>query len=138
MTFWLIKSEPEVYGWGRFVADGRTAWTGVRSAESRNNLKLMKLGDLAGFYHSNEGKEVVGLAEVVREAYPDPTAEGDPRWFCVDFAPLAPFPRAVTLGQFKADGLLKETKLVKQGRVSVSPLSAEQYARMCELGGYRG
>ncbi len=136
MNYWIAKSEPSVYSWEAFVAEGRSAWTGVRSAEARNNLQAMKLGDRVAYYHSNEGKAVVGLAQVVREAYPDPTAEGDPRWVVVDLVPLAPLPRAVSLAQFKADDVLKESKLVKQGRLSVTPLTAIQYQRMCELGGY--
>lgn len=138
MHYWLAKSEPSVYPWEVFVAEGRTAWTGVRSAEARNNLVAMKLGDKVAFYHSNEGKEVVGVAQVVREAYPDPTAEGDPRWMCVDLAPLAPVPRPVSLATFKADPVLKESKLVKQGRVSVIPLAPEFWARLCELSGFTG
>lgn len=135
MNYWIAKSEPSVYSWEAFVADGRSAWTGVRSAEARNNLQAMKIGDRVGYYHSNEGKAVVGLAVVVREAYPDPTAGGDPRWVVVDLAPVTPLPMAVSLAQFKADDVLKETKLVKQGRLSVTPLTAVQFARMCELGG---
>jgi predicted RNA-binding protein with PUA-like domain len=135
VNYWLAKSEPSVYSWDHFVADGRTSWTGIRSAEARNNLRLMKVGDAVAFYHSNEGKCVVGLARVVGEAYPDPTAEGDPRWLTVELAAEAPLPNPVSLAQFRADPLLAETKLVKQGRVSVSPLSPEQFARMVALGG---
>ena len=138
MAHWLAKSEPHVYAWDTFVAEGRTFWNGVRNSEARNNMRAMKLGDRVAWYHSNDGKEVVGMAEVVCEAYPDPTAEGDPRWVCVDLAPVGPFPKAVTLAQFKADPILCETKLVKQGRLSVTPLSPEQFARLCELGGYGG
>lgn len=135
MNTWLAKSEPEVYSWAAFVAEGRTAWTGVRSAEARNNLNAMKLGDRVLFYHSNEGREVVGIAEVVREARPDPTAEGDPRWVVVDLAPVQALPQPVSLAQFKADEVLRESKLVKQSRLSVVPLSAAQYARVLALGG---
>lgn len=135
MNHWLVKSEPTVYSWDHFVAEGRTSWTGIRSAEARNNLRLMSVGDRAAFYHSNEGKCVVGVATVVRESYPDPTAEGDPRWLAVDLAPVAPLSRPVTLAQFRADPILAETKLVKQGRVSVTPLSPEQFARVERLGG---
>lgn len=135
MNHWLAKSEPSAYSWATFVAEGRTAWTGVRSAEARNNLAAMKVGDNVAWYHSNEGKEVVGVARVVREAYPDPTAEGDPRWVCVDLVPVAPVPRPVSLATFKADPVLKESKLVKQGRVSVIPLAPEFWARLCELAG---
>ncbi len=135
MNYWLAKSEPNVYAWEHFVADGRTSWTGIRSAEARNNMRLMKLGDEVAFYHSNEGKCVVGVAVVVGEAYPDPTAEGDPRWLTVDLAPVRALGRPVTLAEFRADPVLAETKLVKQGRVSLVPLSPEQFARVRELGG---
>lgn len=134
MNHWLAKSEPSVYPWSQLEADGRTSWTGIRSAEARNNLRLMRVGDLVAFYHSNEGKCVVGIATVVGEAYPDPTAEGDPRWLTVDLAPVRALATPVTLAQFRADALLAETKLVKQGRVSVTPLSPEQFARVLELG----
>lgn len=135
MSTWLAKSEPDVYGWDLFVREGRTAWTGVRSAEARNNLRGMARGDRVLFYHSNLGKEVVGIAEVVAESYPDPTAEGDPRWLAVDLAPVKALPRPVTLAQFRADPILAESKLVKQGRVSVIPLTEVQFARVLELGG---
>ncbi len=135
MNYWIAKSEPEVYPWTQLVADGRTGWTGVRSAESRNNLRIMREGDRVLFYHSQVGKAVVGIAEVCREHYPDPTAEGDPRWVAVDLRPVEALPVAVTLAAFKADPLLADTKLVKQGRVSVSPVSAAQYARVRRLGG---
>ncbi len=138
MNYWLAKSEPDVYSWDTFVAERQTAWTGVRSAEARNNLRSMKVGDRVAWYHSNLGKEVVGVATVMRESYEDPTAEGDPRWLCVDLAPVAPVPKPVSLAQFRADAVLAESKLVKQGRVSVIPLSAEQWARMCKLGEFSG
>ncbi len=133
MQHWIAKSEPEVYPWSQLVADGSTAWTGIRSAEARNNLRAMKLGDRVLFYHSNTGKEVVGVATVVREAYADPTAEGDPRWLAVDLAPVEVLSRPVALSTFKADPLLADTKLVKQGRVSVSPITEAQFARVMEL-----
>ncbi len=133
MQTWIAKSEPEVYPWSQLVTDGSTAWTGIRSAEARNNLRAMKLGDRVLFYHSNTGKEVVGVATVVREAYADPTAEGDPRWLAVDLAPVEALLRPVTLAAFKGDSLLADTKLVKQGRVSVSPITEAQFARVVEL-----
>ena len=135
MNYWIAKSEPEVYPWTQLVADGRTGWTGVRSAESRNNLRIMREGDRVLFYHSQVGKAVVGIAEVCREHYPDPTPDGDPRGVAVDLRPVEALPVAVTLAAFKADPLLADTKLVKQGRVSVSPVSAAQYARVRRLGG---
>jgi predicted RNA-binding protein with PUA-like domain len=134
MAHWIAKSEPTVYPWSQLVAEGSTAWTGIRSAEARNNLRAMKVGDRVLFYHSQEGKAVVGVAEVVAAAYPDPTAD-DPEWLAVDLAPLQPLPAPVSLAQFKADPLLAETKLVKQGRLSVSPVTDVQFRRVLKLGG---
>ncbi len=135
MSRWLVKSEPTTYSWAAFVAEGRSAWTGVRSAEARNNLRLMKIGEQVLYYHSQEGKEIVGVAEVVSEFYPDPTAEGDPRWVAVDLVPVRAFRKTVTLTTMRADAMLKETKLVRQGRVSVTPFSEEQYQRVLTLAG---
>ncbi|HUE35949.1 MAG TPA: EVE domain-containing protein [Candidatus Acidoferrum sp.] len=132
MNYWLAKSEPEAYSWQQLVKDGNTAWTGVRNFTARNNLRAMKKGDLVFFYHSGEEKSVVGLARVTKEFYPDPTAEeGD--WSCVDLAPVKPMAKPVTLAQIKGDKVLLETKLVKQGRLSVSPLTKAQFERMLEL-----
>lgn len=132
MNYWLAKSEPEAYSWQQLVKDGSTAWTGVRNFTARNNLRAMKKGDLVFFYHSGEEKSVVGLARVAKEFYPDPTAEeGD--WSCVDLAAVKAVIRPVTLTQIKADKVLVETKLVKQGRLSVSPLTKAQFERMLEL-----
>ena len=102
MNYWLIKSEPEKYSWEKFNQDGRTFWDGVRNYAARNNLRAMKEGDLAFFYHSNEGKEIVGIAKVVRESYQDPTID-DPNWLVVDFAPVEKLKKPVTLEQIKAD-----------------------------------
>jgi len=136
MNYWLVKSEPDAYAWSSFVQDGRTAWTGVRNYAARLNLRAMKLGDTVFFYHSNEGKEVVGVAEVVREFYPDPTAkEGD--WSCVDLKVLKPLAKPVTLGQIKEDALLKEMALVKQSRLSVMPVTAGQAKQLLKLGATR-
>lgn len=132
MNYWLAKSEPEAYSWQQLVKDGSTAWTGVRNFTARNNLRAMKKGDLVFFYHSGEEKSVVGLARVAKEFYPDPTAEeGD--WSCVDLAAVKALTKPVTLAQIKADKVLVETKLVKQGRLSVSPLTKAQFERMLEL-----
>jgi predicted RNA-binding protein with PUA-like domain len=118
---WLVKQEPEAYSWDDFVRDGRTAWTGVRNFQARNNLRAMRTGDKALFYHSVSDKAVVGIAEVIREAYPDPTAEeGD--WSCVDLAPTKPFRRPVTLDEIKADPALQSIPLVRHTRLSVLPL----------------
>jgi len=136
MNYWLVKSEPDAYAWSSFVQDGRTAWTGVRNYAARLNLRAMKPGDTVFFYHSNEGKEVVGVAEVVREFYPDPTAkEGD--WSCVDLKVLKPLAKPVTLGQIKEDALLKEMALVKQSRLSVMPVTAGQAKQLLKLGATR-
>ncbi len=132
MNYWLAKSEPEAYSWQQLVKDSKTAWTGVRNFAARNNLRAMKKGDLVFFYHSGEEKSVVGLARVEKEFYPDPTAdEGD--WSCVDLAPVKAVAKPVTLAQIKADKILREMVLVKQSRLSVSPLTKTQYERVMEL-----
>src|SRR5471030_747391 len=132
MNYWLVKSEPETYSWSQFVKDGKTAWTGVRNFAARNNLRAMKSGDLVFFYHSGEEKSVVGLARVVKEFYPDATAdEGD--WSCVDLAAEKVLGRPVTLAEIKADKILKEMVLAKQSRLSVSPVKATQFERLLKL-----
>lgn len=134
MNYWLVKSEPEAYSWDKFVKDGGTAWTGVRNFAARLHLRAMKRGDLVCFYHSVTGKEVVGLAKVTKEAYPDATAkEGD--WSCVDLAPVKPLTKPVSLEAIKADKALAGIPLVRQSRLSVSPLTKEQFARVLALGG---
>lgn len=134
MRHWLIKSEPNVYSFDQLVAEGRTAWTGIRNHQARLWLLEMQPGDRLLFYHSNVGKAVVGIAEVVGTAYPDPTAE-DPRWVCVDVAPVRALKTPVSLQQFRDDPLLKETWLIRQGRLSTMPLTPEQYARVLALAG---
>lgn len=134
MAIWLIKSEPDAYAFAQLQADGQTAWTGVRNFTARINLRAMKLGDDLLYYHSNEGKEIVGTAKVVKEAYPDPTAkEGD--WVCVDVAPGFALNKPVTLVQVKADPILSGMELVRQSRLSVSPVRQEEWDRVLELGG---
>jgi predicted RNA-binding protein with PUA-like domain len=134
MNYWLAKSEPEAYSWEQLVKEGRTAWTGVRNFAARLNLRAMKKGDLVFFYHSGEQKAVVGLARVEKEFYSDPTAEeGD--WSCVDLAPVKGLKKAVTLAEIKGDKILREMVLVRQSRLSVSPLNKEQFERMMELAG---
>jgi predicted RNA-binding protein with PUA-like domain len=134
MNYWLVKSEPDAYAWSAFVKDGKTAWTGVRNFAARLHLRAMRKGDVVFFYHSNEGKDVVGLAQVIKEHYPDATAEeGD--WSCVDLKPVKPFAKSVTLEQIKADATLKEMALVKQSRLSVSPVTAAQAKQLLKLGG---
>lgn len=130
--YWLIKSEPFKYAWDRLVSDGKTQWDGVRSFEARNNLRAMSAGDLALFYHSNEGKEFVGVAKVVRTAYADATAdEGD--WSVVDFAPVKALAKPVTLATVKADAMLKNMSLVKRSRLSVAAVEADEFDRVLSL-----
>ena len=132
MDYWLVKSEPETYAWAQFVKEGRTAWTGVRNYQARIYLRAMKSGDCALFYHSNEGKSVVGIAKIVKAAYPDPTAtEGD--WACVDLAPAAVLANPVGLDRIKTDKLLQEMVLVKNSRLSVQPVTEKQFNRVLEL-----
>ena len=134
MNHWIVKSEPETYSWTQFVKDGSTAWTGVRNFQARNNLRAMKRGDLVLFYHSVTGKEIVGLARVAKEAYPDPTAkEGD--WVCVELQPMKPLAKPVTLDAVKADKTLKDMPLLKNSRLSVQPVSVRQFERVMELAG---
>ena len=133
MNYWLVKQEPDAYSWSDFVNDGRAAWTGVRNYQARINLRAMKKGDLAGFYHSVSEKQVVGVARVVKEAYSDPTAdEGD--WACVDLAPMKPLAKPVSLETIKADPLLKEMLLVRNSRLSVVPVTEVQFKRLLALG----
>lgn len=132
MNYWLVKSEPGTYAWAHLVKDGSTAWTGVRNFAARLHLRAMSKGDLVFFYHSGEGKEVVGVAKVVKAGYPDPTAkEGD--WTCVDLAPVKPLAKSVSLATIKADKILKDMAFVRQSRLSVSPVTGEQFRRLMEL-----
>ena len=133
MNHFLVKSEPFKYSLDQFVSDKETFWDGVRNYQARNNLTAMKKGDLVLFYHSNEGKEVVGVARVVKEAYQDPTTS-DERWVVVDLAPVEKLAVPVRLETIKADELLKETPLVKQSRLSVMPLKPEEFDRILALG----
>ena len=132
--YWLVKQEPDAYAWDALVTDGSTAWTGVRNFQARNNLRAMKAGDAVLYYHSNIGKEVVGVAKVAREAYPDPTAE-DGDWSCVDLAPAKRLKQPVTLEQLKADPDTKEMPLIKQSRLSVMPITPAEYERILGLAG---
>ena len=130
--FWIVKQEPTAYSWADFVKDGRAAWTGVRNFQARLNLRAMRKGDAVLFYHSVVGKEIVGVAQVAAESYPDATAtEGD--WSCVDLTPVRALPRAVTLEEIKASAKLREIKLVRQSRLSVLPLMAAEYAEIVRL-----
>lgn len=132
--YWLVKQEPDDYPWSALVRDGRTAWTGVRNHAARNHLRGMKAGDAVFYYHTGDEKAVVGVARVARAAYPDPTAD-EPDWVAVDLVPDRPLPRAVPLAAIKADPALQGIALVRQGRLSVLPLTAAEFARIRKLGG---
>ncbi|MGH7975930.1 MAG: EVE domain-containing protein [Limisphaerales bacterium] len=132
MNYWLVKSESEAYSWSQFLKDGKTAWSGVRNFAARNHLRAMKKGDAVFFYHSGEQKSVVGLVRVQKEFYSDPTAkEGD--WSCVNLKAEKSLARPVTLTQIKADKILREMVLVKQSRLSVSPVAKMQFERLLQL-----
>jgi len=138
MAHWLIKSEPSAYSYDQLVADTKTAWTGVRNFTARNNLRAMKVGDLCLFYHSNEGKAVVGVARVVQDGYPDPTAAGEGDWTAVDVAPKKKLAQPVTLDAMRAHKLLGKMVLFKQGRLSVVPVTKEEFDAVLELGKKKG
>jgi len=136
VNHWLVKSEPDAFSWDQQVANGVEPWTGVRNHTAKLNLKAMQVGDLAFFYHSNIGKQVVGVVEVVRAAYPDPTAEsGD--WVSVDMKAVRPFPKPVTLADIKADPELADIPLIRQSRLSVMPVSKAHWDRICRMGGWK-
>lgn len=132
MNYWLVKSEPSVYSWRDFVKKGRDHWDGVRNYQARNHLRNMQPGDQVLFYHSVKEKAVVGIASVVSESYPDPTAN-DERWVVVDLEPLQAFEQAVTLEQIKAEPDLAETPLLRQSRLSVMPLSPSAFNKIVKL-----
>ncbi|SEK31256.1 EVE domain-containing protein [Parapedobacter koreensis] len=132
MNYFIVKSEPFKYSWQQFLKDKQTFWDGVRNYQARNNLQAMKAGDLVLFYHSNEGKEVVGIAKVVKEHYQDPTTT-DERWVVVDLAPVETLKKPITLETIKADSLLQNIALVRQGRLSVMPLAREEFDRIVQL-----
>lgn len=126
MAYWLIKSEPFKYSWEQFEKDGKTFWEGVRNYGARNNLRSMKKGDLAFWYHSNEGMEIVGIAEVVKESYQDPTTD-NPAWLVVDFKPYKKLKKAVTLSTIKNDPRLQQMDLVRLGRLSVQTVKEDEW-----------
>jgi predicted RNA-binding protein with PUA-like domain len=134
MNHWLIKSEPANYSWSLFEEEGHTFWNGVRNYQARNNLRLMKKGDLCLFYHSNEDKAVMGIARVIREFYQDPTTE-DANWVCVDVEPLQRLKTPVTLDAIKSDARLSQIALVRQGRLSVMPLKKAEFDAILEISG---
>ncbi|MEI7864444.1 MAG: EVE domain-containing protein [Chthoniobacterales bacterium] len=134
MKHWLVKQEPAAYAWEQFVRDGRSAWTGVRNFQARNNLRAMKKGDEVFYYHSVTGKNVVGLARVAKEAYPDPTAE-DGDWSCVDLVPIKACRTPVALDAIKIEPGLREIALLRQSRLSVMPVTASEAKILRQLGG---
>ncbi|RJE82250.1 EVE domain-containing protein [Paracoccus onubensis] len=136
MAYWLFKSEPDVFGWDDLVAKGDQGeeWDGVRNYQARNNMREMKKGDLGLFYHSNQGKEAVGICEVSAEAHPDSTTD-DPRWECVDVKAVKPLPRPVSLEQAKVEPRLKDMALVNNTRLSVQPVTDAEWAVVMELAG---
>jgi predicted RNA-binding protein with PUA-like domain len=133
MNHWLMKSEPDAWSWEQQVRQGVESWTGVRSHQAAGNLKAMRVGDQAFFYHSNIGKEIVGIVEIVREAYPDPTDETG-RFVTVDVKAVKPFARPVTLAEVKADPALADMALVRLARLSVQPVTVEEWRHVCNLG----
>jgi predicted RNA-binding protein with PUA-like domain len=131
--YWLMKSEPTKYSFAQLLRDGQTMWDGVRNFEARNNLRAMKAGDLALFYHSNEGKAIAGVARIKREAYPDPTAEGED-WSVVDVEPVVPFKLQVSLEAIRSEAELAEIALLKKSRISVVPVLKEHFDRILKMG----
>ncbi len=135
MQYWLVKTEPDSFGWPQQIEHEVEPWTGVRSHQAKKNLAAMRRGDRAFFYHSNTGKEIVGIVEVAREAYPDPSAESG-NWVCVDMRTVGPLPRPVTLAAIKADPALAAMSLARYSRLSVSPVTPEEWAYILKLGGW--
>lgn len=134
MNYWLIKSEPFKYSWDQFKKDKSATWDGVRNYAARNNLRAMKKGDLAFFYHSNEGLCIVGIAKVTKEHFQDPTTS-DPAWLAVEFAPFKALKKPVTLAQMKEDEKLKNMDLIRLSRLSVGAVRPEEFDHICMLGG---
>ena len=133
MAYWLVKSEPDAFSWDQQVAHGIEPWTGVRNHLAKQNLNKMRLGDQAFFYHSNTGKEIVGMVEVVREAYHDPSAEDGAPWVAVDVKAISPMPRPVTLARIKADPALTNMALLKYSRLSVAPVTQAEWRHILAL-----
>jgi len=139
MAYWLLKTEPEEYSWDDQVKKGAKgeAWTGVRNFSARSNLKEMKKGDKFFFYHTGDEKQIVGIGEVIREAFPDPSAKRDEGWVAVQTTADKPLPKPVTLAAIKAEGKLKAMALVKYGRLSVQPVTADEWKMVCKMGGLK-
>ena len=135
MAYWLMKSEPFKYSWDQLNADKKTFWDGVRNYGARNNLRAMKKGDQAFFYHSNEGVEIVGIMEIVREAYQDPTSD-DPNWVAVDVKPVKKLKKSVSLAEIKAEKKLANMALVRLGRLSVQPVTPEEWNTVLKMAGH--
>jgi predicted RNA-binding protein with PUA-like domain len=133
MNYWLVKSEPFKYSWEEFVKDGGTYWDGVRNYQARNNLKAMKKGDRVLYYHSNEGLEVVGVANVVKEFYQDPTTDDD-RWVVVDLEPVKALKNPVSLSAIKGEKSLRNISLIKQSRLSVMPVTKDEFDSIIKMG----
>jgi len=133
MNYWLVKSEPSTYSWEQFLKDKKVSWDGVRNYAARNNLRAMKKGDKVLFYHSNEGKCIVGIAEVTKEHYQDPTTN-DQAWLAVDLKPSKSLKNPLNLDYLKNDTLLKNMQFVKLSRLSVSSVNSDEFLRVCELG----
>ncbi|MBO6517805.1 MAG: EVE domain-containing protein [Bacteroidia bacterium] len=133
MNYWLVKSEPYKYSWDDLVKDGWTYWDGVRNYAARNNMKDMKLGDMCLYYHSNEGKEIVGISEIIKEHYPDPTIDDD-RWVAVDMKPVHKFAEPITLAHIKSDPALASMEIIRLSRLSVSKVSKEEFEHIKGLG----
>ena len=136
LAYWLVKSEPESFSWANQVEHGVEPWTGVRNHQARKNIESMRRGDLAFFYHSNTGREIVGVVEVVSEAYPDPSASAG-NWICVDMRAVGPMPKPIPLSKIKGSPEFGDFALVRQSRLSVVPVSPAHWRRLCEIGGWR-
>ena len=132
MNYWLVKSEPSVYSWDQFVKDGKTTWDGVRNYAARLHFRAMKKGDEVFFYHSNAGVEIVGIAKVIKEAYQDPTTD-DEAWVAVDLKPVKKLKKPVSLPQIKKEKKLKDMALLRISRLSVQPVSPEEWNMIMEL-----
>lgn len=132
MNYWLVKSEPSTYSFDRLLKEKKVIWDGVRNYTARNNLRSMKKGDLVLFYHSNEGLEIVGLTKVIKEHFQDPTTD-NPAWIAVELAPVQSFKHTVSLTQLKADDELRNMVFVRQGRLSVSPVTESEYLKIMEM-----
>jgi predicted RNA-binding protein with PUA-like domain len=135
-SYWMVKQEPETYSWDDFVSDGQTDWTGVRNFQARNNLRLMKPGDRVLFYHSGKDKAVVGIAEVAKAAYADPTAD-DPQWVAVDLKPVKPLGAPVPLAAIRYDKRLGRLPLIRQSQLSVMPLAKDEFDAIISMGSGR-